>query len=59
MAGVGGGSLAMPTADRPGGGCMSKSQDIKKDEKKKPQKTIKEKKLAKQEKKQKKATDAI
>ncbi len=30
---------------------MSKSADIRKDEKKKPQKTAKEKKLAKQEKK--------
>ncbi len=33
---------------------MTKSRDLKRDEKKKPQKTIKEKKLAKIEKKQKK-----
>ena len=42
------------TQDRAGktkGEIMSKPRDAKKDEKKKPQKTLKEKKLAKQEKK--------
>lgn len=38
---------------------MAKSQDIKKDEKKRPKKTIQEKKKAKQEKIQKKATHTI
>jgi hypothetical protein len=53
-----GGSLAMPAADRREG-FMTKARDTKKDEKKKPLKTHKEKKMAKLEKKQKKATDAI
>ncbi len=38
---------------------MGKSQDIKKDDKKRPKKTIQEKKKAKQEKLHKKATQAI
>lgn len=38
---------------------MAKSQDIKKDENKRPKKTIQEKRKAKQEKQQKKASQAI
>ena len=56
---VGGGSLARSPQDKSGGDIMGKSKDVKKDEKKRPKKTIDEKKKAKQEKVAKKAKDAI
>ncbi len=42
---------ARPCLSNKKGENMAKSRDVKKDDKKKPQKSLKEKKLAKQEKK--------